>query len=70
MLLLSVVGHINLRNIFNWLLEASETMYIEPKKASGHLFPHKMHSYGTEWVQMSPGQSYFVDAVSFRPYQP
>ena len=38
MLLLLVVGHTNLRNIFNWLLEASVTMYMEPKKASGPLF--------------------------------
>ena len=38
MLLLLVVGHTNLRNIFNWLWEASVTMYMEPKKASGPLF--------------------------------
>ena len=38
MLLLLVVGHTNLRNIFNWLLEASVTMYMKPKKAPGTLF--------------------------------
>ena len=37
MIMLSGVGHTNLKNTLNWLLEASKTIEIKPKKASGPL---------------------------------
>ena len=36
--MLSIVGIMNLKNTFNWLLGASETLKIKPEKASGPLF--------------------------------
>ena len=74
MLMLSGIGHTNPKNASNWLLEASETIKINPKMDSGPQFhpviTPKTHSQGIAKVHVTPRPPYFADAIMCRLNQP
>ena len=71
MLIVSGIVYTNPKNTSNWLLEASETIKINPKMDSGRQFhlviTPKTHSQGNAKVHMIPRPPYYADAIRYRP---